>query len=335
MSFALRSPLPEAPASAPSETSTRRRFMARGVASAAALAAPAFRARAATKISYGYSAVSDFASLFVAVDEGFFGKRGLEVEPRFIPLNPTIVPAIQSGSLHIGGPTPTSFLQSVEGGLDHVVLAGGGVLSKTYTELGLVAKAGAGIRSAGDCVGRKIGVPGLGALLHITFRQWLKTMGVDHTKVSFIEAPFPQHADLIRGGSIDAVVTGGPFMARILDSGAGYVAAYYTTFLPEGYPTIVHVARRDWVQQNPAAVKAFRDGLIEATAFLLRKENNARVRATLGKYLKLPEPVAAKMQISPPGPIVTLRQLQWWGGMMQEQGLLKTAPGYDTLIAKA
>lgn len=316
-------------------TVPRRTVLLGGAAFAAGLATPALRAQATTKVVYGYSAVSDFASVFVAADEGFFTKRGLELEPKFIPLNPTIVPGIESGSLQMGGPTPSGYLQSVDGGLDHVVLGGGGVFSKTFTEIALVARAGAGIRKAQDCIGKKIGVPGLGALLHVTFRQWLKLNGVDWKQVNFVEAPFPQHADLIRGGSVDAVVTAGPFLLRIVDSGAGYVAAYYTTFLPEGNPTILHVAKREWATQNPAAVKAFREGIQEATAFILQPKNDARVRELLAKYLKVPAPVAAKMQISPPAPVVTVKQLKWWVDIMNEQGMLKAAPALDKLIFKA
>lgn len=314
---------------------TRRQALVRATALGTALAAPALISRAATKISYGYSAVSDFATLFIATDEGLFARRGLEVEPKFIPINSTIPAAIEAGSLQLGGPTPTSYLQAVVGGLDHVVVGGGGVLSKTYTELGLVAKAGAGIRSAQDCAGKKIGVPGIGALLHVAFRQWLKLNGVDAGTVSFVESPFPQHADMLRGGAIDAVVTGGPFMMRILDGGGGYVASYFTTFLPEGYPTVLHVARRDWAAQNTAAVKAFRDAINEAAAFLLQPKNDTRARELLAKYLKLPPPAVAKMQISPPGPIVTAKQLQWWGTLLREQGLTGTHPNYPNLIAKA
>jgi NitT/TauT family transport system substrate-binding protein len=272
--------------------------------------------------------------VFVAAEEGFFKKHGLEVELKFIPLSSAIPAAIQSDSLQIGGPTPTVFLQSVDGGLDHVVLAGGGVLSKTYTDVSVMARAGSNIRSAQDFVGKKVGVPGLGALLHVTFRQWLKTNGVDYRQVSFIEAPFPQHADLIKGGSIDAVVTAGPFMARILDSGTGYVASYYTTFLPEGMPTVVHVAKRDWAKANPAAAKGFVQAVQEGAAFLLQPKNDAKVRAALGKYLRLPPPAVAKMQISPPGPVVNDRQLNGWIQMMNGQDMLKTTPTATSLIVK-
>lgn len=307
----------------------------RALATLSALAAAALPARAqATKIVFGYTAVTDFASVFVAREQGFFDKRGLDVELKFIPINSTIPAAVQADSLQIGGPTPSVFLQSVDGGLDHVVLGGGGVTSKTITGFGLVARAGSGIRQPADCVGKKVGVPGLGAFLHVTFRAWLKQSGVDHRKVSFVEAAFPQHSDLLRGGSVDAVVTADPFMSRITEAGTGYVASFYSTFLPEGQPTIVYAARRDWAQKNAAAARAFQAAVQQAAAFMQQPKNNEAVRAAIGKYIKLPSEVLAKMQISPPGPVVTDRQLAYWVGLMKEQEMLKTEPPVGTLIFK-
>jgi len=310
----------------------RRTLVTALAASTAAIVLPA-RAQT-TKILFGFTAVTDFTSVFVAKEEGYFQKRGLDVELKFIPINSTIPAAIQSDSLQIGGPTPSVFLQSVDGGLDHVVVAGGGVTSKAVTGFGLVAKAGSGIKSAQDCIGKKVGVPGLGAFLHVTFRAWLKQSGVDYRKVNFVEASFPQHGDLLRGGSIDAVVTADPFMGRILDSGIGYVASYYATFLADGNPTIIHTARRDWAQKNPAAVKAFREAVVEGAAFMAKPANNAKMREHIGKYIKLPPEVLAKTQISPPGPIVTEKQLSYWVDLMKDQEMLKTTPKVAQLIAK-
>jgi NitT/TauT family transport system substrate-binding protein len=310
----------------------RRTLVTALAASTAAIVLPA-RAQT-TKIVFGFTAVTDFTSVFVAKEEGYFQKRGLDVELKFIPINSTIPAAIQSDSLQIGGPTPSVFLQSVVGGLDHVVVAGGGVTSKAVTGFGLVAKAGSGIKSAQDCIGKKVGVPGLGAFLHVTFRAWLKQSGVDYRKVNFVEASFPQHGDLLRGGSIDAVVTADPFMGRILDSGIGYVASYYATFLADGNPTIIHTARRDWAQKNPAAVKAFREAVVEGAAFMAKPANNAKMREHIGKYIKLPPEVLAKTQISPPGPIVTEKQLSYWVDLMKDQEMLKTTPKVAQLIAK-
>lgn len=311
----------------------RTALSALGAATLAAAALPA-RAQAGTKIVFGFTAVTDFASVFVAREEGYFTKRALDVEPKFIPLNSTIPAALQSDSLTVGGPTPSVFLQAVDGGLDLVLVAGGGLTSKGITGFGLVARAGSGIKTAQDCVGKKVGVPGLGAFLHVTFRAWLKDQGLDHRKVNFVEAAFPQHADLLRGGSVDAVVSADPFMSRITESGAGYVASYYSTFLPEGNQTIVHAARRDWAEKNPQAVRAFRESLVEAAAFMGQPRNDARVRAAIGKYIKLPPEVLAKVQISPPGPVVTDKQLAYWVGLMKEQDMLKTMPDVARLVAR-
>ena len=310
----------------------RRTALSSLAAAGATLALPAWSQ--STKIVFGYTAVTDFASVFIAAEEGYFTKRGLNVELKFIPINSTIPAAIQSDSLQLGGPTPSVFLQSVDGGLDHVVVAGGGITTKSRTGFGLVAKAGSGIRTPQDCVGKKIGVPGLGAFLHVTFRAWLKQSGVDYKKVNFIEASFPQHGDLLRGGSLDAVVTADPFMSRIVDSGAGYVASYYSTFLAEGNPTIVYAAKREWVQKNAAAAKAFREAVQEAAAFMVQAKNDGKVRAAIGKYTKLPAEVVAKIQISPPGPLINEKQLTYWVGLMKEQGMLQTEPKVSTLIFK-
>jgi NitT/TauT family transport system substrate-binding protein len=306
------------------------------LAALAGIAAAPLAARAAepTKIVFGYTAVTDFANLFVGIEEGFFRKRGLDVEAKFIPLNSTIPAAVQAGSLHAGGPTSSVYLQAVEGGLDHVVLGGASFTSKKVTSAGVVAKAGSGIRQAADFAGRRVGVPGLGAFLHVTFRAWLKSHGVDYKKVNFVEAAFPQHGDLLRGGSIDAVVTAEPFMGRIVDSGVGYVASYYATFLPDGEPTIVYAARRDWVQANAAAARAFQAGVLEGSDFVSKPANDARVRQHIGKFIKLPPEVLAKAQISPPASAVTARHLQYWVGLMKEQDMLKTDIDVARLVFK-
>jgi len=312
----------------------KRRTLLSALAAASAAAALPSRAQANPKIVFGYTAVSDFASVFIAAEEGYFKKRNLDVELKFIPLNSTIPAALQSDSLQIGGPTPSVFLQAVDGGLDLVLVAGGGLTSKTITGFGLVARAGSGIKSPQDCVGKKIGVPGLGAFLHVTFRAWLKDSGVDYRKVNFVEASFPQHADLLRGGSVDAVVSADPFMSRITESGAGYVASYYSTFLPENNQTIVHAAKREWVAKNPAAARAFRESLVEAAAFMQQPKNDPKVRTAIGKYIKLPPEVLAKIQISPPGAMVNEKQLGYWVGLMKDQDMLKTPIDVAKLIAK-
>jgi len=313
---------------------SRRLILQASMAAATGQTLPSWGQAAPTKIVFGYTTTTDYAGVYIASEEGFFKKRNLDVELKLIAINSTIPAAIEAGSLQLGGPTPSVYLQSVAGGLDHVVVAGGGLTSKTNTSIGLVAKAGSGIRTAQDCVGRKVGVPALGAYLHVILRAWMKQSGVDYKKVTFVESSFQQHADLLRGGSVDAVATADPILSRITDAGIGYVVSYYPTFLPEGQPTLTFVGTREWVQKNLVATKAFRDGVVEGVQFAKNPANNETVRRHIGKYIKLPPEVLAKMQMAPLGATVNEKQLAFWIGLMREQEMLKTEPAVSSLIAK-
>jgi NitT/TauT family transport system substrate-binding protein len=74
--------------------------------------------------------------------------------------------------------------------------------------------------------------------------------------------------------------------------------------------------------------------VIEAAAFIQQPKNDAAVRAAIGKYIKLPPEVLAKVQISTPGPVISPRQLTYWVDLMKEQEMLKTTLDVARLIAK-
>ena len=58
------------------------------------------------------------------------------------------------------------------------------------------------------------------------------------------------------------------------------------------------------------------------------------MRAAIGKYIKLPPEVLAKVQISPPGPLVSDKQLGYWVDLMKDQDMLRGKVDVAALIAK-
>jgi NitT/TauT family transport system substrate-binding protein len=303
-----------------------------GIAAAALPAIPVLGQ--ASRITFGYTAVVDFASVFVAAREGLFSKRHLDVSLQPVSLNPDIPAALETDAIQIGGPTPSVYLQAVDSGLDHVVSSGGSLTDKRNTHFALVGRADSGIRAARDCVGKTIGVPGFGAFLHVTLRGWLRQKGIDHRRVNFVEAPLSRHGDLLRSGAVDAVATGDPFMSAILDSDIGHVVSYYATFLENGKPILLHTARRAWAQSHPAQTRAFRQAIEEAAVFMRQPGHEERVRKAIGSYIDLPRQTLARTQAAPPGPIVTEKQLAWWVKLMKEQDMLKTDIRVGSLIVR-
>jgi NitT/TauT family transport system substrate-binding protein len=290
----------------------------------AGLALQAGWAMAQTKIIVAYTATSDFASGFYAVDAGLFKKRGLDVEFKLVPLNPQIPAALQSGSMQVGGTTTPVLLQAIDGGLDHVAIAGSGITDKNQKLFAAVVRPDVAINGAKDFEGKKIGAPGLGAFLHVLFRKWLMESGVDIKKVTFVEAAFPQHLDILKGGTVDGLVTGEPTVSRIVGANAGKVASYFSDNLKQDLPVIVYSATRDWAQKNPAAVKAFREAIAEATVFVNDPKNEAAVRAVVGKFIQLPPPVLAALKFGRWRAEVPEAGIAEWIATMNAQGMLQT-----------
>jgi len=72
--------------------------MKRHLALLACFAATLTPAEAATKIRIMYTAVGAYASSFVAKDQGFFAKRGLDVTLQIVPQGSTIASAMAGGT---------------------------------------------------------------------------------------------------------------------------------------------------------------------------------------------------------------------------------------------
>ena len=251
-------------------------------------------ASAQGKITVVHTAVADYAPGFIAVDDGLFKKRGLDVEFKLVPLNPQIPAALQSESAQVGGTTTPVQIQAVDGGLDLVAIAASGVTRKGLDLAAVVARAEAPIATAKAFEGKKVGAPGLGAFLHVLFRHWLLDNGADYKKITFVEVGFPQHLDVLKGGTVDAVISGEPTVSRMVAAGVGKVSTYFTDNLKGELPIITYVVTRKWLTANPKAAQAFQEAIAEATA--IANKDHERVRAAVGKYIKLPPEVLASLR---------------------------------------
>jgi NitT/TauT family transport system substrate-binding protein len=279
-------------------------------------------AQAQQKIKMSYTAVSGFALGYVAEQQGFFQKRGVDVEFLQTAISGNIPGAIVSGSVDVGGPTMPSVLQANDAGLDLVVFSGGAVYPLTGDVL--IARIGSGIEKTSDLKGKSVGVPGLGALLHIMLRRDLKANGVDPDSVKYIEVGFPQAGDALKSGQIDAYPAQAPFTARILQSGAGKEVTNWLKSTPDGTPTVVWATTRKWANDHKQAIEAMRAAMREAQDFV--KTHKDETDQGIAKYTGLPLPVVASIAVPPLNVDLTPQQIQFWIDICKEQALIKGNP---------
>jgi NitT/TauT family transport system substrate-binding protein len=287
-------------------------------------------AHAQTKVRLAYTATGGFIGAFVAQDKGFFAKHGLDVEFQLIGLNSNIPPAMVAGSTDIGGTTMTGLLQAVDAGIPLVVVSGGAYTTKGSTTGAILARPDAGISKPSDFVGKKIGVPGIGAILHVLTEYWLLTNGVDPKKVTFVELGFLQMRDSLGKGIVDAVVTAEPTYSQILQAGVGKEVGRIYTALAKGTAGIVYTATADWAASHKDLVRGFDAANAEAAAYYPAHTDEAR--ATLAKYLHLPPPVAASVELSATKAEVTAGDIQVMIDVMNRLGLLTTKIDPNALL---
>ncbi len=286
-------------------------------------------AEAATKLRIIYSAVSGYAASYVAKDQEFFAKRGLDVE--FVPAahGGAIIAGVVSGSVEVGTPTPTVFLQAIDGGLDQVALAATNVFPER-TNSGVIVRTGSNINSAQDLIGKRVGVPGINGLLDVVLRRWLTARGVDTRRVTFVEVSFPQMSNALRAGNVDAVVVVDPFYSRILEQKTGNLLDNYTKGLPDGTIASVYSATSRWAAANGPAVKAFQEALVEAVAF--SKSNPEATRESIANYTRLPPAVVATLPIPNLAARIQPSDLRFWIDVMKERGMLTGSPDPAKLV---
>lgn len=305
----------------------RKVIVTASTAIAMAIAVFSSQAGAQTKVNIGYTAAGDFLPVFVAKEKGYFEKRGLDVTLTRIALASTVPAALMANSVQIGTGTGPGLLQAVEGGLDLVAVAGAARQMSDNATVSIVARKDAKISSPADFKGKKVGVPGLNSVMDVIFRKWLKDRGVAVESVSLVEAPFPQMNDMLRGGTLDAVVVLEPFRSKILGDSNGVKVSDYVSEVKNGLAFGFWIATRAWAEANPAAVKGIREASQEGIAYI--KANPDDAKAIEAKYLGVKTRGFSSFDVS-----MNPEDLQFYVSVGKELGLLRKDVDATRLIAK-
>lgn len=306
----------------------RREFIAGLGAGLATLGYP-YAALAGTPLHLGSSGQPGPSGCFVAADTGIFAANGIDFEFVLIGLDPNTPAALVSGSIDVGVATVSTVLQAAENGLDIVVIGGAAVSNKDKVDYGIIVRKDRGIVKPQDLVGKTIGVPGIGAVFDIMLRAWLEQKGIDEKAVKIVEATLPTQLDLLKAGTVDAVVCSIPFSTHILSSGVGDMLVPLPAELPNYLPLNLYVVRREWAQKNVELLAAFRKSVKAGVS--KAEADEAQLRASIGKYLKLPPAVLANLGLPTLRFEVSESGINWWIEEMKRQGRISNIKAADVI----
>lgn len=243
------------------------RYAGAAFAAAALMAMASSPLAAADQTLIAFTPTAAAGGIFNGQAEGFFEKAGMGSSDLLTQANGVgVVAAVQSGSAQIGSVALGVFYGAIENGLDYVALGCQSLFGPGTDVLAVIARKDETIKTAKDFEGKRVAVPGINGGHHIMFLEWLRANGADASKVTFLEVPHAQQADVLRGRTVDAVVTAEPNVVRITSADLGNVVSRLND-MKDNMPDAFFIATREWADANPDKAAAFQKGLAEGVAF--------------------------------------------------------------------
>lgn len=148
--------------------------------------------------------------------------------------------------------------------------------------------ADSGIKSASDLKGKTVGVNAIGSAVDIILRSYLQQNDIDPvTDVEFVEVGFGAMGAALREKRIDLGSFVQPFQAIEQNKG-GVQPLFLSTDAIQPYSPIATVARNQFLQEHPDAVRAFLEDWYLGLTWLSNPDNHAQAIQIMSNISKTP-----------------------------------------------
>ena len=202
--------------------------------------------------------IIDTAPLQVAIAKGFFAAEGLEVDTTPTAGGAAGLPALAAGQVQITFSNIISIVLGAKQGLGFEVIAAGSNTGATAPDLaGLVSKKGSSFKTGKDFEGKRIAVNTRNNIIWLYARAWVQATGGDPDKVTYLEVPFPQMIDAVKGDRVDAAFVVEPFLSAGVRSDAVQIVGWPYNVVQKRIPVGQYAATKAFIAQNPAVIERF------------------------------------------------------------------------------
>jgi ABC-type nitrate/sulfonate/bicarbonate transport system substrate-binding protein len=228
----------------------------------------------------------------LAHEKGFFEDAGLDVDLQVTGGGGGAATnsALIAGEMDIAATDAVTAVRAINERMPIVVVAGTKSADPNQegeASDGLIVPPGSPIKDWSDLRGKKVGIPELGGLPHLTVVAALEENGIPLDEVEFVPIPVDAMVAAAANGQVDAIFTFSIFLLQAVDNGFTRVGTGVREFLPYA-PQVVWVASREYAEKNPVALERFLEGLSEATEF--SNANPDEVRRVYRENTELPPP---------------------------------------------
>lgn len=215
------------------------------------------------EVSIGIVPVVEMASVYIAIDHGFFEEAGLKVTPQVMQSAPAMIPSVVNGQLTFGTAAVPAFVSAAQQGLPLVATTGAGLyaLDAEGDTAALFAspKASDSITRPRDLEGKTVTTNAINSGPHVGLVATIKKDGGDPSLVNFAVMPMADSLAAMAAGTVDAGLLVEPFRTSGEEEGlirkfSAYVETGLEAFIP-GSSCVVLFTNAQQIQGNPDVVK--------------------------------------------------------------------------------
>jgi NitT/TauT family transport system substrate-binding protein len=236
-------------------TSLKRLFLMVTFAITGMMASMAWAQSPPTKIRVSTIPIIDTAPLQVGIAKGFFAAEGLEIDTTPTAGGAMGLPALAAGQVQITFSNIISVVLGAKQGLGfEVIAAGSNTGDKTPDLAALVAKKGSAIKTGKDLEGKRVAVNTRNNIIWLYARAWVQATGGNPDAVTYLEVPFPQMVDAVKGDRVDAAFVVEPFLSAGVASDSVSIVGWPYNAVQKRIPVSQYVATKTFITQNPGVI---------------------------------------------------------------------------------
>ncbi|MFS0723560.1 ABC transporter substrate-binding protein [Paenibacillus sp. 1P07SE] len=219
---------------------------------------------------------------------GYFADEGLDVTSQLIESGPDIGPMVAGGSAKVS--IQTNFMDIILKSTDIPVK----IIAPLAQIAGTQAVVGAAdleLTSAKDLEGKTIGIPS-GADVMIAINNMAEELGVDASKINYVNLAPSDAVVALERGDIDAMASWEPFITKAIEGGGKFLFSGTKSELPDNPGDVewmsVHTTIQvtdDFLEANPNTLKAVLRALQKATDYI--NDNREEAIEILAPELRL------------------------------------------------
>jgi NitT/TauT family transport system substrate-binding protein len=278
----------------------------------------ALPAASPSRLVIGYASTTPrLMPLWMARDQGFFAKYGIESEPVLLRSGATLVTGMASGDIQIGRTAGAAVLSAVAAGHEIKMLA----TFSSRNSYDVVVRPN--IKKAEDLRGKKLAINSVGGGTWIGAMLWLEHFGIDVQRDQILLQSLGDQgvqSQALESGVVDVVFVDGVYSKLLKQKGMTILAE--STELKQPIVSQSTIVPRAFLQQYPEIAEGYLKGEIEGIAFAVAPKNKPAVIKTLMRRLRV-NAIAAEEGYSDMLRGVDRRPFASLEGMRNLQRLLK------------